>query len=374
MSTLKILLCSIILLFAVDSLATPSADYALPDDLEELKQDYQAMKNAVNNPDLIWIPMDFDNHPSVMTFSQLEKKVQEELLGTESGNIEDDIAQYVAVLLRAVEFSKITKKKVKEELLPTMALKIKELEAKQIRYSRPEMLSGWGTTDKMEGLAEAELVGNVWESGHNDRHDRDRSVFDAQTSSFDKIEQNNQSDVNGYNRRISTADMQTSSFDEEDYYYGCPKKNPNDNYSTIFYQKGNKKNYRYCSYWAGYLKKEIPYVDGKTHGVVFSYVYVKDLNLYYLRTRSNYSNHKLNGIKDTYSHTKAGKVYPSHENNYVDDKLHGYQIERWDNGRIKTEYKYFMGTRLKGKYYNRKGEMVGCHEWDSQGKNKRSCM
>ncbi len=132
MSLIKTLLSGIIVLFATQSLALLPEDYLRSNDLEELKREYQLMKEAVNNPDLIWVPSyTADGSPMIMTLSQTKEWVKKNILEEWDGNLQEYNEQYIALLFKAVESSKATKQKIKREILPAMASRIKELEAKQ---------------------------------------------------------------------------------------------------------------------------------------------------------------------------------------------------------------------------------------------------
>ncbi len=362
MSLIKTLPFSIIVLFATQLLALSSEGYLGSNDLKGLKREYQLMKEAVNNPDLIWLPFYTpDGRPMIMTLSETKEWVRKNILKEWNGNLREYNEQYIAVLFKTVESSKATKQKIKREILPTIAFRIKELEAEQSTYSSQERGTDEERLDSvMESLTDPgslELLGSVWESGQDDTENNGTSHFvsGAQTSSFDSV--------------------------EDAYYHECPKINPDPSSGAIkrFYQPGNKKNYRDCYYYrtshprANSLFCETPYINKQKDGVQLEYRYNQKFNLYYLFKRASYSKGKFDGIVDSYSVTKTGAVYHREQCSYVDGKMHGDQIIRWPNGKTKEERQKFMNKSLKTRYYNKEGKLIQCYKYDSFG-NTTNCM
>ncbi len=313
------------------STPTPSFEgFLTSTDPEELKIDYWLLKKTVNNPDLFilfetpdsilkfleYVGINIDDDAfkplrfaadnffpcTVVSLSQLKKISETVSQTTSDGSLKDYFKRFTHIIFKWLQHSNATKKIIREDLLPAMKKRIRELEKEQNEQDTPE--------------------------------------------------------------KVDPADR-------------CPTYNPSPQGPTTiwFYQKGNKKNYRKCSYWPdGHIHHDIPFNNKKRHGVALTHGFTKKFDFHYIVVITPYSNDKLHGKRYQYALNEKGKRYIQFKQSYVKGARHGDHIEYYDNKQIKKIIKYVKDTKTKQTKYNRKGEMTSCYKWDSEGGNSKDCM
>ncbi len=277
----------------------------LAETVEEKMQLYNYLLQAINRPDIIWIPVTIDDQPGFMTKQQLGKKVRKYLVRS-GGNTQrryDQIMQYYS------NFSVITKTEIKDGFLPTLKAEI-------------------------DGLATDTTNNSSSNSG----------AFGAVVNQLSSAEH-----LNGL-----TSHPQNN--------FQCPERNPGSKSRNRFDSNSNSSDNTYveCDYFRdGKLSYQVPYVNGKKQGVVLKY----NRSLPHpLAEATQYSNGKKNGKSEMWSmDSKSGHSWIMRKSEYNNGKLHGEQVTYHEKyGVLSKTVVYNNGKPLTNCSYDKSGKLLRC--------------
>ena len=130
----------------------------------------------------------------------------------------------------------------------------------------------------------------------------------------------------------------------------CPQRGTD----SIKIDSNNNPNddvYVYCSYYAdGVLNNQKPLVGKKRHGVVYDFFYIKD-GTHYLRSKRPYTMSKKDGTCEIYQ-VKNGRTYLSEVKEFSDGKLNGLK-EWYDLDESGRRYLRKVATYRNGKKHGK---------------------
>lgn len=311
---------------------------------------YQTLEAAINNDNLIFIPVANSVTEDSITAEALQHRLMQELIEAGEYSHEKLLSTYSLF----VAASNVTKQRIKNGVLPELKFEIESLTTypnnrvtinEDVSSSDNRSFAGFVSDISSDEYLDTLAFDNVISPSNGGG----TAIQDSQMDSFD----------GNWNEAIN------------DNYSSCPKTKPDDRSSFKAYPNGQTSGgtYRNCAYFKnGYLRLEEPYVNGKKDGLQTVYTWSNKYNFSYVYTRINYTNGKRNGLMDFYSLTKNGAVYRMRFTTYVDGTQHGDSAQWYENGQTMKETNFFQGKATLQYFYRKDGSFAYCTEWRSDRK------
>lgn len=281
----------------------------LSETIEEKIELYNALQQAISNPNYIWLPMRLEDDDiddiEFMTKQQLDQKIRTALY--ESGTYTH--GKHSQMMDYNIKLSQITKSQIQSDFLPTLRSEIDSLTT----YSNNNSPSN--------------------------------------TSSFGSV----LSDISS-TEHLDALAFQSQNNDQ------CPDWNPGNKARNRFDSNNNPNDQTFvnCDYFKdGKLSYQVPFVDGKKHGEVLKY---RGSPPYPLAEATNYRNGKKNGSSEMWLlNSKSGHSYRTQKSEYTNGKLHGEQVQYHENGVIKRTVVYNSnGKPITNCSYDKSGKQISC--------------
>jgi hypothetical protein len=300
--------------------------------LEELEEQYNVYSQIANDPDIFWFVSPEDRSGRYMSAQQFEDKMVERIMLMGEATLEVK----VAAIMHFVNASQKVKANLRTNLLPNLAVQIKEHTNSPDQYVNVNHLNSLASDS-------APSSQNVPGGAASDK-----------------------------NSGAPNGDLNTAS---NDSYVSCPKTQPGDRstFKAYPYDQASGGTYRRCVYFGnGYLKLEEPYVNGKLDGLRTTYTWSNENKFSYASDRSNFANGKREGLQESYGLSKNGAVYRRSFTTYLDGMQHGDSAQWYESGQTSKETTFFEGKPILQYNYGKDGTLSYCTEWGSDRK-PRNC-
>lgn len=310
--------------------------------LEELQQEHALLTQAVNDPDLIWIPKSFLWPEKFMTRQQLEERVMTILISKKIYSHE----KYFKTILTAVELSKETKKLVLLQTIPELEADIRVLTQQQNDHLDPD-----GGSQQSQNADNAIASSSSFANTLNE------------ITSSDHLEQLSLDNI------LNNTSVNNDASDLGD----CAMKNPEgDKRGNIrFYpnREDARGTYLLCKYDnTGHLSSEQRFLNNVKVGLQTNYRYDSIFSTHYPTRRTQYADGKMNGLDEAYRISKSGAVYRAYQTAYADGQKHGDSVQYYESGRERSSTSYFMGAPQKKYQYRKDGSLSLCTKYDPDGR------
>lgn len=326
--------------------------------LAELEKKYNSYKNFVLDSNAIIIPDDYidffdggltgrcfeDLIPGIKNRNVFEEHVMECVMA----NPMISPQAYDAFMFSIVAGSNSIKNDLIKNDIPELQRKIAQLKQQQNNGSN----SGGSFRETMDNLtSDSHLSSNSFsniDSVVSDPNQSGTSISSSQISAFDR----------GWDDSSNSG-----------YGGGCPKVKPGNKTQFKIYPNGQNsgRTYLSCGYFRdGDINYEKHYKQGKLDGK--SIVWAKKNGTHYVRERSNYSQGRLNGLKEDYKISRSGAIYRQHMKTYSNGVEHGDSVLYYDNGQPDTETNFFNGKPTIKYKYDKDGSLLSCTKYGADGR------